>query len=206
MRLLKITLLAVTIGMAATAFGQEESDIFPRHEVSVGYGFIPSTSLGYSANQNFPATREYVGSITACYTYKFNKVIGMGATLAFDNHSYQMLDKNADNATVCDVRQNIGTALVHLKVNWVRTKVVTMYSKIGIGISFYSNNVNVVDSVNYIVNTDNMPKTCSTGYSLIPVGIELGSKQYAAFMQLGCGAEGIFSLGFRCGINKTYKQ
>lgn len=208
MNKLKFLLLFLGISLTTIVFGQEESDIFTRHEVSVGYGVLPCTSIAniHSGNRNFPATNEFIGSVLANYTYKFNKVIGLGVTFAYDNNNYDMVDKNADRISVCNVKQNIFSALVHLKVNWVRTKVVTMYSKVGFGGSYYNNKVTKLQPEElYDINTDNMKKG-RFAYSIVPVGIELGNKQYAAFMQCGYGVEGIFSIGFRLGLNKTYKQ
>jgi len=205
MRKLKILLLSLGIFMTTFAFGQEESDIFTRHEVSLGYGpFFSSTSF-WSPRYYFDSN-DYFGSIFATYTYKFNKVIGIGATVAFDRNNQNVYDFRNEKDPICNIKQNIVSALVHVKVNWVRTKVVTMYSKVGLGCSYYANNVTKLQSDDlYEIKLDRMPKF-DVNYSVIPVGIELGNKQYAAFMQMGYGVEGIFSLGFRYGINKTYKK
>lgn len=208
MRKLKILLLSLGIFMTTFAFGQEESDIFTRHEVNIGYGMFPSTTPYFNVyNTNFYPTPEYFGSVFASYTYKFNKVIGIGATIAYDNNYYNLYDVNVtDKTDVCNVKQNVFSVIAHVKVNWVRTRFVTMYSKAGLGGSFYANNVTKLQPDDlYEVNTDNLKKA-TFNFSAVGVGIEIGTKQYAGFLQVGYGVEGIISLGFRYGINKTYKQ
>ena len=37
-------------------------------------------------------------------------------------------------------------------------------------------------------------------YQFVPIGIEVGTKQYAGFLQFGLGMEGLFSIGFRYGL------
>ena len=205
MRKLKFILFALSLCATSLVFAQEESDIFTRHEVSLGYGpFFQSTS--FWSPDYYSARDDYFGAISASYTYKFNKVIGIGATLAFDHNNQKIYDLRNDNVAVCNLKQNIITALVHVKVNWVRTKIVTMYSKVGLGGSYYANNVTRLQPEEaYEIKPENLKKF-DVGYSIIPVGIELGTKQYAGFLQMGYGVEGIFSIGFRYGINKTYKK
>lgn len=47
---------------------------------------------------------------------------------------------------------------------------------------------------------------CGFAYQLVPIGIEIGSKQYAGFLQYGLlGMEGAISIGFRYGLKTESK-
>ncbi len=188
---------------------EDEAKPYTHHEVTVGYGFLPSTSISSAlVNSSYERGKDFIGSIFATYTYRFNHVVGLGATLAFDPANKTFSDpKMPDLGNICKVNQNNFVALLHLKINWLNTRVVAMYSKVGFGASF--GKTSVVNNYPEIYEVTPSDKVANPrfAYTIVPVGIELGNRQYAAVMQLGFGSEGFFSIGFRYGFgfNKTDK-
>lgn len=190
----------------------DEPKPYTHHEVTVGYGLLPSTSFRntfWTGNPNYVRSHDYVGSFFVTYTYRFNQVVGLGATFAFDPANRSYSDKRyPDLGEICKVKQNNFTTMVHLKINWLNTRVVAMYSKVGLGVTFGKMNTQNFYPDLYEIAPSDLITNPRTAYSFVPVGIELGNRQYAAFMQVGFGAEGVFSLGFRYGFgfNKTDRK
>lgn len=187
----------------------DEPKPYTHHEVTVGYGFLPTTSFRstrFWMNSGYVQGNDYVGPVFATYTYRFNQVVGIGATFAFDPANRNYSDENhPDLGAICKVKQNNFTTLLHLKINWLNTRVVAMYSKVGFGATFGKTKVENVYPDLYEITPSNAVSNPRFAYSIVPVGIELGNRQYAAFMQIGFGAEGVFSLGFRYGFGFNKK-
>jgi len=201
---LKLIILVLCLGIVSSAICQEENDIFTRHEISIGHGVFPSTSHSFPHYKNYNFSKgDYIGSFYVAYTYKFNKVIGIGATFAYDPNYYSI--ENTDKQTISRVRENVFSGVFHLKINWVRTKLVTMYSKVGMGFFYPATKIENFQPDTYEI-TEGETDFSVVMFSAVPVGIEIGTKQYAGFLQVGYGMEGLFSIGFRYGIHKTYKK
>lgn len=185
---------------------KDEPKPYTHHEVTVGYGLLPATSLQTWSRSSYNYDKDYVGSIYATYTYRFNQVVGIGATVAYDpaNRNYYD-DQMPELGDICKVRQNNFTVMAHLKINWLNTRVVAMYSKVSLGATFGKANVNNLYPDIYEVAFPEKSSKPRFAYNVAPVGIELGNRQYAAFMQCGFGAEGVFCIGFRYGFGFNKK-
>lgn len=172
-----------------------------RHQISIGYGILSSVQLnsilsywGYhNIDFNNPLHCESYtyGAIQIGYSYRITKVIGVGMYYVCEPR----ITKVYNDQLACKLNLTTHTLLPTLKVNWLNRRVVTMYSKAGLGISFSQLGIKNYQPERIVITPDN--QRVFFAYQLTLVGIELGNDQYAGFLQLGAGMEGWFCAGFR---------
>jgi hypothetical protein len=85
--------------------------------------------------------------------------------------------------------------MLHVKSNWLDKKWFSLYSKAGVGMAFWQYKLIQYHSDMYEIR---LPEQNSCfAYQLVPIGIEVGSEQFAGFFQVGIGMEGCLSAGLR---------
>lgn len=178
-----------------------------RHEFSIGYGWKAASSFEHlNTGFQFHTNSDGIDAFFASYNYRFTRVIGVGVTYTFDPRICTFTDpRNPEAGAICKTYQSSNSIVPFLKVDWLNRRVVTLYSKVGVGISLWRNKV-----INYYPDEyeiSPMPNfECGFAYQLVPIGIEIGSKQYAGFLQYGLlGMEGAISIGFRYGLKTESK-
>ena len=178
-----------------------------RHEFSIGYGVGAASSVDlYKSTFGYRIISNRKDAFFASYNYRFTRVIGVGVTYAFDPRICSFTDpRNPEAGVICTTYQSSNSIVSFLKVDWLNRRVVTLYSKVGVGISLWRNKV-----INYYPDEyeiSPMPNfECGFACQLVPIGIEIGSKQYAGFLQFGLpGMEGTISIGFRYGLKTDSK-
>lgn len=174
-----------------------------RHQISIGYGILSTIQLNtivpylfwcHIGDPVYPQlyTQRYTyGAIQIGYSFRITKVIGVGMYYGCEPR----ITKVYNEQLVCKLNLTTHTLLPTLKVNWLNRRVVTMYSKAGLGISFSQLEIKNYQPEKIEINPDN--QRVIFAYQLTLVGIELGNDQYAGFLQLGAGMEGWFCAGFR---------
>ena len=199
----KFIILSLLLALAVPAFAQRDTIRSNKNEFSFGYGVKPSSSFRYSPGQHYYPLEEHVGAIYATYTRRLTKIIGIGATYCLDPRVYTYYEKpSTKEGLICRLGETSHTIMLHLKINWLNTKYVNLYSKVGQGIMAWGYNLKEYRPDLYQIN---MPSNKFTdridyAYQFVPIGVEIGTKQYAGFIQCGLGMEGIISIGFRYGL------
>lgn len=171
-----------------------------RHQISIGYGILTPSQcsvimpylMEYIGTE--PAYRyhgECYGAIQIGYTFRCTKVIGVGLYYVCDPRIVKLYN----DQLIGKINWTTHTLLPTLKINWLNKRVVTMYSKVGFGIS-----INQCGIKNY--QPDHFEITPPQhrvyfAYQFTLAGIEIGNNQYAGYLQLGAGMEGWFCAGFR---------
>ena len=195
-----ICLLALLSG---GAFAQIDTIRSNKNEFSIGYGVMPSSSFRFKPGQHYYPLGENVGAIYATYTRRLTKVIGIGATYCLDPRVYTYYEKpSTKEGLICRLGESSHTLMFHLKINWLNTKYVNLYSKVGQGIMAWGYNLKEYQPDVYQVD---MPSNKFTdridyAYQIVPIGVEIGTKRCAGFIQCGLGMEGVISIGFRYGL------
>ena len=82
--IIPILLMAFALPAMAQEKEQETVQDLRRHEVSIGYGFHPVTSISADRVSRFACWMDKVGAVYGTYTYYFNKHVGLGGTYCFD--------------------------------------------------------------------------------------------------------------------------
>jgi hypothetical protein len=195
-----ICLLALLSG---GAFAQIDTIRSNKNEFSIGYGVMPSSSFRYKPGQHYYPLGENVGAIYATYTRRLTKVIGIGATYCFDPRVYTYYEKpSTKEGLICRLGESSHTLMFHLKINWLNTKYVNLYSKVGQGIMAWGYNLKEYQTDVYQVNmpSNKFIDRIDYAYQFVPIGVEIGTKRCAGFIQCGIGMEGMISIGFRYGL------
>ena len=195
-----ICLLALLSG---GAFAQIDTIRSNKNEFSIGYGVMPSSSFRYKPGQHYYPLGENVGAIYATYTRRLTKVIGIGATYCFDPRVYTYYEKpSTKEGLICRLSESSHTLMFHLKINWLNTKYVNLYSKVGQGIMAWGYNLKEYQPDVYQVDmpSNKFIDRIDYAYQIVPIGVEIGTKRCAGFIQCGLGMEGVISIGFRYGL------
>ena len=195
-----ICLLALLSG---GAFAQIDTIRSNKNEFSIGYGVMPSSSFRYKPGQHYYPLGENVGAIYATYTRRLTKVIGIGATYCFDPRVYTYYEKpSTKEGLICRLGESSHTLMFHLKINWLNTKYVNLYSKVGQGIMAWGYNLKEYQPDVYQVDmsSNKFIDRIDYAYQFVPIGVEIGTKRCAGFIQCGIGMEGVISIGFRYGL------
>ena len=196
-------LLGLLVAFALPALAQRDTIRSNKNEVSFGYGQFPSSSFRYNPGNHYYPTSDDWGAFYVTYTRRLTKVIGVGATCCFDPRIYDYWEKPwTQNGHIAHLTQSSLTLMAHLKINWLNTKYVNLYSKVGQGLMAWGYRLKEYRPDLYEINmpSNKLVDRINYAYQFTPIGIEVGTKQYAGFLQLGVGMEGIISIGFRYGI------
>lgn len=187
-------ILFASLSLPALAQQQEkESQI--SNEFSLGYGFIPMTSIdGQPAG--FYRWIDKVGAICGSYTYFFNEVVGVGGTYCFDPREidYTFHNSTINNPRVCNLYESSHTLMGHLKLNCINMKHFVLYTKFGAGISVWGYRLKEFQPELFEVTLPD--QHCCFAWQAA-LGIEVGNERLAGFMQCGLGMEGFLSIGIR---------
>ena len=186
---------------SGAAFAQLDTVRSNKNEFSYGYGHMPSSSFRYRPGCMFYPETDNIGAVFVTYTRRLTKVIGIGLTFCYDPiHLDYYGQANGNYTLICKVRENSFTLIPHLKINWLNTKYVNLYSKVGfMGFQHVTYKQEEYYPEIYEVNPAEITHYLD-GFQITPVGVEVGTKRCAGFIQCGIGMEGIIGIGFRYGI------
>ena len=199
----KLILLGLLVALVMPAFAQLDTVRSNKNEFSIGYGHLPASSFRFSPGcKVFPET-DHIGSFYVTYTRRLNKVIGIGLTFCYDPIHLDYYGKvNGNNTLICEVRENSFSLIPHLKINWLNTKYVNLYSKVGF-LGFHQTTYKQEEYYPelYEVNPPSQDELFNLyAFQVTPIGVEVGTKRCAGFLQVGMGMEGMICIGFRYGL------
>lgn len=199
-----IFILLLMVFLLGSLFAQRDTIRSNKNEFSYGYGHMPASSFRYHPGCLIYPETDNIGALYVTYTRRLTKVIGIGVSACFDPIRLNYHDRvNGQNTLICNVNQNSISILPHLKINWLNTKYVNLYSKvtpIGIRYCTYKQKEYYPDLYEIQPPYDSFADRIGYAYQFTPIGIEIGTKQFAGFMQVGIGMEGMISIGLRYGL------
>ena len=199
-----ILIICLIAFFSGTAFAQLDTVRSNKNEFSIGYGLMPSSSFRFHPGRMIYPETDNIGAFYVTYTRRLNKVLGIGVTACYDPIRLKYNDGvNGESTLICKVSQNSFSILPHLKINWLNTKYVNLYSKVApIGIRYctYKQEEYYPDLYEIQSPVDSFTDKIGYAYQFTPIGIEIGTKRCAGFMQVGIGMEGMISIGFRYGL------
>jgi hypothetical protein len=190
-----ILIVCLVAFLSGSAWAQV--DVIPdlRQEISMGYGFRPASGFQWRSPWYYYQTIDKVGAIYGTYTYRINGEIGIGLTYCYDPRRLGYFTDKTLETPVCDLDESSHTVMLHVKSNWLDKKWFSLYSKAGVGMAFWQYKLIQYHSDMYEIR---LPEQNSCfAYQLVPIGIEVGSEQFAGFFQVGIGMEGCLSAGLR---------
>ena len=192
--------LALALCLPAMAQEKEQETVqdLRRHEVSIGYGFHPVTSISADRVSRFACWMDKVGAVYGTYTYYFNKHVGLGGTYCFDPREIDYYHHSNSYPNVANLYESSHSIMGHLKLTCISLKHFVLYTKFGAGISFWGYRLEEFQPELYEVKPPD--QHCCFAWQAA-LGIEVGNDRIAGFIQEGLGMEGLFSLGIRYKFN-----
>jgi hypothetical protein len=199
----KLILLGLLVALATPAFAQRDTIRSNKNEFSFGYGHMPASSFRFRPGCMVYPETDNIGAVYVTYTRRLTKVIGIGLTFCYDPiHLDYYGTVNGSNTLICKVNANSFSLIPHLKINWLNTKYVNLYSKVGY-MGFHQTTYKQKEYYPdiYEVNAPSQDELFDLyAFQVTPIGVEIGTKRCAGFIQCGIGMEGIISIGFRYGL------
>lgn len=199
-----ILIICLIAFFSGTAFAQLDTVRSNKNEFSIGYGHFPASSFRYRPGCMIYPETDNIGAVYVTYTRRLTKVIGIGVTACVDPIIFNYHDGvNGEYTLICKASQHSIAILPHLKINWLNTKYVNLYSKVaplGIRYCTYHQKEYFPDLYEVKPPFDSFSDRIGYAYQITPIGIEVGTKRCAGFLQVGMGMEGIISIGFRYGL------
>ena len=185
--MIKKTTLCI-IALFAMVLSISAQDSFKRHEVSIGYGFKPtsdwvdsfSDAWGGLAGLKSKNDTSF-GSLSLTYNYRLTKMFGICCVLSYSNRHKEWIDSDKGKQ-----KMNYYTVMPRVKAEWLHGKIFTLYSSLAAGVTIYNDKF----------GSETESKVCF-GWQVSPIGVEVGNC-IAGFAELGIGQLGVCQLGVRC--------
>ena len=201
---IRYLVLGLLVAFSVTAFAQLDTVRSNKNEFSIGYGLLPASSFRFRPGCMVYPETDNIGAFYVTYTRRLTKVIGIGLTFCYDPINLDYYGTvNGNNTLICKVREHSFSLIPHLKINWLNTKYVNLYSKVApIGIRYCTYNQKEFYPDLYEIQSpyDSFADRVGYAYQFTPIGVEIGTKRCAGFLQVGLGMGGIISIGFRYGL------
>ena len=184
-------------GNTMSVKAQSEEDI--KHEVAIGLGGVPN-STWINALENVAVVISTLGAVkygeksntsaySAEYFYRLIPMVGIGGIATYNKTTRDLyiLDKKEGESKV-----SFFTVMPAVKLNWLSSKNVGIYTKLGVGATFRSESEKCKGSEDYS-NTEVL-----FNFQASLLGVEAGSRNIRGFVELGVGEQGMGIIGLRC--------
>lgn len=133
---------------------------------------------------------KFTGPIAVEYFYHVNPLVGVGAIGAYACEKKDMLIAGENYG---EAKNTFITVMPAAKFNWLRTKNFGLYSKVGAGLTFVSRKEDYTKP-----NAENQSDSkVGFNFQASALGIEAGSPNIRAFLELGVGEQGVLLGGLR---------
>lgn len=168
-----------------------------RHEISAGYGVAPLPQWAAFAKTVVtlgilrPENGKYSGAVSASYGYRLSRVVNLGVTYSFSKYAADLYLLHVNTGRENNTYQ---TVMPMVKISWLNSRVITLYSRAALGITFNHCKTDYTNEEG--VQTTTTGNETQVGFQFSPVGIEIG-KTVALFAETGLGNMGSIVLGLR---------
>lgn len=193
-----LVMVAVAIMTAVSVNAQNGYDN-TKHEIAVSYGVLSNStwmSIGdvMGTVLTFGAVKysdgKFTGPIAVEYFYHVNPLVGVGAIGAYACEKKDMLIAGENYG---EAKNTFITVMPAAKFNWLRTKNFGLYSKVGAGLTLVSRKEDYTKP-----NAENQSDSkVGFNFQASALGIEAGSPNIRAFLELGVGEQGVLLGGLR---------
>ncbi len=128
----KVLLMAavVLLGLPGLAHAQ-----LGRGEISVGYGVAPVTDWIDAYSDKLldvldmkDASMDSWGGVSVNYTFRIVGGLGVGATFVYSGNNQRLAGKK--------ISTDYYSIMPHLKMRWLNLRILSLYSRIGVGLTF----------------------------------------------------------------------
>ena len=195
----KIMMMVAVALMTAMSVNAQSGYEDTKHEIGISYGAMSNTtwmSIGDAMGTilTFGAVKysdgNFTGPIAVEYFYHLNPVVGVGAIGAYAKETKDILVANENYG---EAKNSYVTVMPAAKFNWLRKKYFGLYSKVAAGLTFASKKEDYSKN-----NVENQSESkVGFNFQASALGIEAGSENIRAFVELGVGEQGVALAGIR---------
>ena len=143
-------------------------------------------TLGYVNVQN----EEFSGAFTAQYLYRPKRWLAYGGSVTYERRTQDCMNKGTK---VGEQKTSFVAVMPTVRFSWLNKRVVTMYSKVGAGMTFVSDHYKNLKDESNTAKVENEDSHFAA-FQVTPVGIQVGTKVYGK-AEVGFGNEGMFTIG-----------
>ncbi len=193
---LLLLLLCASVSSALAQQGRFKVwDSENRHSVSLSLGFVPAMPGYYTSQRSSEVDMDYYESgqaslptISASYFYRLCRGFSVGASLGYGHESTKIAAKE-DDKYAFTTRDNVLLFTPTLRVHWLNSKRLEMYSGVGLisyGSSFTTNANRIEGS---------RERSEGLAIQITPVALAVKLDRTYIFSEVGLGVYGLFRLG-----------
>ena len=189
--------MMVAVALMTAMCTQAQNNDFSRHEVAISYGTCSNsqwidvlekvTVVGFTFGTTQYENERYFGTLSAEYFYHTNAWLGLGGILAYGQNKQDVYNElSGTKKSEGELSQSYFTLMPAVKFDWLRTNHFGMYSKFAVGATLRTEKWGDKDDSAIHIN-----------WQASLLGMEAGSQNIRAFVELGCGEQGIALAGLR---------
>lgn len=172
-----------------------QEDNMPKNEVAVSVGFGTHAFISVAFSDAFAEMIEGEGSsdrLTGAYGLTYLRNVSSRTAFGISGTYEQMYRKS--NSGYKTTEEFI-TVMPTVRLYWFRGKAFGMYSRLAAGASFHT----------YDYKDEGMTDTKSKSniyfaFHAAPISLEIGSRAFSGFLELGYGYNGIVNAGLKFGF------
>lgn len=190
----RILVFAVSLIVCIANVNAQE-DNMPKNEVAASVGLGTHAYIGVAFGDVFTEMIEGKGSsnrFTGAYSLTYLRNVSKHTALGISG-TYEQMYRKSDSGY--KTTEEFITVMPTVRLYWFRSSAFGMYSRLAAGASFRK----------YEYKDEGMtePKNKSNTYFAFhaaPIGLELGSRTFSGFLELGYGYHGIVNAGLKFGF------
>lgn len=174
---------------------KKKNDNYPQTEISVSIGIasVPIISNSLGGHFSSPIDCEYepemaTGAIGLQYLHYVRRKAGLGFVAAYESINC----KDEDHEGV-ELKNNFISFMPTAKGYWFRGRIIGMYSRIAGGV--YLNLYEKHDDL--FADMKQSKKKAGFAWQASPISIEVGTKNFSAFVEAGFGYQGVAVAGIK---------
>lgn len=199
---MKKILTLLHIFVSVYSFAQD----YTKHELFVGYGTFPTINDNFSYPGDYKSpyggigtlisqNERELGSLNAGYLYSISKNFAVGLSYIYSSREAEYTLPNA--AYIDAVRKDFFHIIMpNFKYQWLKSRFLTLYSKAAVGISWGRCHI-IEGTGSFVTNGKSIENKRFLVWQVSPLGLELGNKHLAAFIEGGIGATGYVHTGIK---------
>lgn len=185
-----------------------------RRAITVGYGFMPASSINSFANSTLIYTHpgsgkrtagditSSMGTISIGFSYEFTPWLELNIPLVYSKN-WGTQPHHFKNATTKEwmsdegyLRDNWFSLIPNVRINWMRNDWLSLYSRVGVGIALANRNRGI---------DNDLYSAPAFVWQFSPVGAEFGRK-VCFFIEGGFGYTGVVTGGVKFKVGKMLKD
>lgn len=181
-----------------------------RIAVTFGYGYSAVTSHNSYANGIFPFVHNNLGreteggditsslgTISIGFNYEINPWLELNIPFVYSSNKGKqpyIMPNGVDESG--ELKDDWVSLLPSLKINWMRNNWLSLYTRVGVGVSFANRWVTV---------DQDMTSKVALAYQISPIGVEMGKGRFNFFIEGGYGHVGMVTAGIKFKVGKMLK-